>query len=268
MHRFPHAQRAFTLIELIVVVIVLGILMAIAIPSFLGAQKGATDAASKANVMLAYKAAKLAVAGDFTAMNKGVADIAIANSEPELLVSPNIVDVEPATTDVAGVSDILTFQNGNVTGTLHADGTFTFGAAAPTQPSVAPVNTSLPVIHGTMTVWETPYVSDGDWSGSTGVVGYDWQRCDTDGNNCVSTGTGGSSYTLSAADVGKTLRAVVTAGGSGDGSATATAISGPSDVVQDHIPLTALLNVRSSSMSDQGACAVLDSGAVRCWGND
>jgi type IV pilus assembly protein PilA len=137
MHRFPHLQRAFTLIELIVVVIVLGILMGIAIPSFLGASNGAKTASGKANVMLAYKAAKLAAAGDFNAITPGSAlDQTILTSEPELTGS-KAVDVERATTDVAGVPDLLTFTNtdSGVVGTLHADGSFSFGDAAATSPS-------------------------------------------------------------------------------------------------------------------------------------
>jgi prepilin-type N-terminal cleavage/methylation domain-containing protein len=64
MHLRAQLKRAFTLIELIIVVIVLGILMGIAIPSFLGASNSAHDAAAKANLTTAFKEASMVAAGN------------------------------------------------------------------------------------------------------------------------------------------------------------------------------------------------------------
>ncbi len=62
-------EDGFTLIELMVVVLIISILIAIAIPTFLGARSGAQDRAAQSNLRNAHTAAKTsyANAGDFEA---------------------------------------------------------------------------------------------------------------------------------------------------------------------------------------------------------
>jgi prepilin-type N-terminal cleavage/methylation domain-containing protein len=123
----------FTLIELIVVVIVLGILMGIAIPSFLNASKGATAAADKANVVLAYKAVKAEATqlsnGDLAVLTPLQLNKAMA-TEPELTGTNAVA--------IAKDSGNLTFtsKDTKIVGTWHANGTFTLSeTSGPTPPS-------------------------------------------------------------------------------------------------------------------------------------
>ena len=98
----------------------------------------------------------------------------------------------------------------------------TSDATAVVASSGVPVNTTLPAISGTAEQGQTLSVDTGSWDNSPTGYAYQWQRCDSSGNNCVDiSGATSNSYDLVAADVGSTLRATVTATNN-TGPATAT----------------------------------------------
>jgi len=95
---------------------------------------------------------------------------------------------------------------------------------------VAPASVTAPTLSGTARSGSRLTTTAGTWSGTKPLtVAYSWERCDRSGASCAATGVTKPAYPLGTADVGSTLRVVVTATNAA-GSAKATSPS--SGVVQ------------------------------------
>jgi RHS repeat-associated protein len=95
--------------------------------------------------------------------------------------------------------------------------------SAPLWKGESPVNTEAPNVTGAHVVGGRMAVTEGKWSGSPVVYGYQWEDCNPGGGECVPIpGATNANYTPTVADEGHKVAAVVTAT-NGAGSVALTA---------------------------------------------
>jgi streptogramin lyase len=86
-------------------------------------------------------------------------------------------------------------------------------------------NTAMPEVTGSSTLGVRMAVTEGKWSGSPVVYGYQWEDCSPEGSECVAIpGATNANYTPTSKDEGHRLAAVVTAT-NGGGSVSVTVLA-------------------------------------------
>jgi len=118
-----------------------------------------------------------------------------------------------------------TLDEDPLTSTVDSTTSTTTETTSTVVEAVAPSNSTLPAVSGTTRAGQTLTASAGTWSGTEPIaLAYQWQRSDSAGAFADIAGAAGASYALSAADVGFTVRVVVSASNeAGNVSATSPA---------------------------------------------
>ena len=225
--------HGFTLIELIVVVIVLGILMAVVLGVFNGIGGTAKDSTAKQYLAVLYHACKTPDTQGASTWQDAQAFVDCAtSSEPELTVTlgncargaaqtdPKVIIVDPASGSAIGMITYSHSQSGKTfriwASNSHGPLTDEVGCGltsggnriGQTARSVSP-----PTVTGTMREGGTLTVAWGDWDWQDGMaMRAQWISCSPTWTDCTNiSGATDQSYAIQASDIGHTIGVIVTA---------------------------------------------------------
>jgi type IV pilus assembly protein PilA len=134
LRRRAQDEKGFTLIELLVVILIIGILAAIAIPSFLNQKTKANDAQAKEMARTGQTAAET-YATDHNGSYASMTTAALQSIEPSLNDTSGAVFTGVTNPSATGYTVTATSSNGNTYSITVSNGTATRSCTASASPN-------------------------------------------------------------------------------------------------------------------------------------